>query len=173
MANFDVSEEESGLTFGVQHFSLVSAKSACWKCAQEINVYAVLLSTESEASEEDGLSARGAVLLSGLSLASDGAAAAIGKSTRDQYRQDHSWMAGTNYYMNHCAACGAKQGDFFLHTEPDGPFFLQSEGQFRGLSVTRFEIPAKFRADSANDRTGRCLGEFFLAGAIPDNVIGE
>lgn len=31
--------------------------------------------------------------------------------------------ADTRYWMNTCARCGAPQGDFFLYSEPDGPFW--------------------------------------------------
>jgi hypothetical protein len=83
------SSEDSGLTFRVQHFSVVSATCTCWKCTHQISVYAVLLSVEREASGEPIPSAPGAVLLSELSLVSDSAAVAIDEGTSGLYRQDH------------------------------------------------------------------------------------
>jgi hypothetical protein len=32
-------------------------------------------------------------------------------------------MAGHKYWANTCPICGMIQGAFFLHNEPDGPFF--------------------------------------------------
>lgn len=37
------------------------------------------------------------------------------------YRKDHSVTAGFAYLLNHCSACDAKQGDWYLH-KPGGPF---------------------------------------------------
>ena len=34
-----------------------------------------------------------------------------------------SGTAGSKYWVNTCPYCEAIQGDFFLHSEPDGPFF--------------------------------------------------
>jgi hypothetical protein len=35
----------------------------------------------------------------------------------------NSKMAGTSYWLNICPYCKNNQGDFFLYSEPDGPFF--------------------------------------------------
>ena len=35
----------------------------------------------------------------------------------------HSETAQGEYWANSCSHCGAIQGDWFLYTEPDGPFF--------------------------------------------------
>jgi hypothetical protein len=40
------------------------------------------------------------------------------------YRLDFSKTVGRSYWMNHCQACGMKQGDFELHCEPSGAFLL-------------------------------------------------
>ena len=39
------------------------------------------------------------------------------------YRLDYSMTQRARVWMNHCEHCGAKQGDHYLHSEPDGPFF--------------------------------------------------
>lgn len=46
----------------------------------------------------------------------------------------HSKMAESQYYANTCLKCGVISGDFFLHCEPDGPFFPTEEGA-RELTV--------------------------------------
>jgi hypothetical protein len=45
-------------------------------------------------------------------------------------RLTYSATAQGEYWANCCAKCGAIQGDWFLHAEPDGPFFgLYAEGE--------------------------------------------
>ena len=44
-------------------------------------------------------------------------------------RYRRSKMAGGEYWGNVCAYCGILQGDFFLHSEPEGPFFGFSCGE--------------------------------------------
>ena len=39
-----------------------------------------------------------------------------------EYSIDFNNKAKSNYYMNHCPGCGARQGDFHAYCEPDGPF---------------------------------------------------
>jgi hypothetical protein len=39
------------------------------------------------------------------------------------YKPDFTITSGEHYVLNHCEKCGAKLGDHFMHSEPDGPFF--------------------------------------------------
>jgi len=39
----------------------------------------------------------------------------------------YSKMAGSSYWANCCPYCNSIQGDFFLHAEPEGPFFGLNE----------------------------------------------
>ncbi len=43
------------------------------------------------------------------------------------YRFDVSAKSKQAYFMNHCGACGMKQGDFELYHEPESPFHPLSE----------------------------------------------
>lgn len=53
-----------------------------------------------------------------------------------QYR--FSKTAGGTYWANTCPYCQSVQGDFFLHCEPDGPFF--------GIHITE-DLPTAFDRD--------------------------
>ncbi|MBJ2239484.1 hypothetical protein ACLE2W_07355 [Pseudomonas shahriarae] len=44
----------------------------------------------------------------------------------NKFKQAYSKAACSRYLMNHCENCGAKLGDFFLHSEPSGAFFPTS-----------------------------------------------
>jgi hypothetical protein len=39
------------------------------------------------------------------------------------YHMDYSKQQDRKVFMNHCTHCGAKQGDFFMHSEPGGAFY--------------------------------------------------
>ena len=52
------------------------------------------------------------------------------------YFMDHSRTAETHYYMNHCS-CGAKLGDNFLHSEPGGAFFPETEDEAKSIELRR------------------------------------
>jgi hypothetical protein len=43
--------------------------------------------------------------------------------SRTHFRLTFSHTTGLWAYANCCISCGVLQGDFFLHHEPDGPFF--------------------------------------------------
>ncbi len=57
------------------------------------------------------------------------------KNEFSNYYFDWSHTAGDSYYMNHCEHCGARFGDFFLHSEPDGAFFPQSQEEASSIEV--------------------------------------
>jgi hypothetical protein len=52
-----------------------------------------------------------------------------------------------SYVANHCASCGALQGDFFQNSEPEGPFF---GGQTPSDAVTvRLLEAGEYEADAS------------------------
>ncbi|MGB0718484.1 MAG: hypothetical protein ACPGO7_04050 [Alphaproteobacteria bacterium] len=51
----------------------------------------------------------------------------------------YSKTVGEKYYANTCPRCGMLSGDFFLHSEPGGPFFPMDEADASLLYLT--EIP--------------------------------
>lgn len=86
----------------------------CWKCKREIIVFAW---------PKDGMH--------------DDSAPTLKPYPRTvQYR--FSETAGHKYWVNTCPYCQSIQGDFFLYTEPDGPFF--------GVSIEE-DSPSAFDRD--------------------------
>jgi hypothetical protein len=57
-------------------------------------------------------------------------------------RRDHSKTAQMSYFMNHCRACGARFGDFFL-TEVDGPFWAISPEEFDRKRISFTVLPIR------------------------------
>ena len=50
------------------------------------------------------------------------------------YFKDYSKTTHSKHFMNHCT-CGAKQGDFHLHSEPGAPFFPTEPEDCKGTTV--------------------------------------
>jgi len=51
-------------------------------------------------------------------------------------------------FMNHCPKCGESQGDFFLHRDPEGPFFAIKEGIAQGrIALTRLQGVVRLTGD--------------------------
>lgn len=55
------------------------------------------------------------------------------------YCLDYSKTVDGHYFMNHCSFCGAKLGDFFMHSEPDGAFFPTREESAREIKLHHFK----------------------------------
>lgn len=71
-------------------------------------------------------------------------ASRIQARTAGTWRQDHSQTARSSYWMNHCHACGAKQGDFFVHGA-NGPFWPNTEAEMDAIEAERIEGPFVFQ----------------------------
>ncbi|MDN3525293.1 DUF5710 domain-containing protein [Halomonas sabkhae] len=63
----------------------------------------------------------------------------------ESFKLAYSKTAGSRYFMNHCQHCGAKLGDFFMHSEPGGAFFPTSPEQANKMIL--FRINEKFDAN--------------------------
>ena len=73
------------------------------------------------------------------------------KEKAPTYYLDYSKQAGERYYVNHCK-CGAKLGDFFLHSEPEGSFMIISEDDLENITMIDLNIkePINLNANSDN-----------------------
>lgn len=71
------------------------------------------------------------------------------------YRLDHSRTAGLIYWLNHCT-CGAKLGDHFLHSEPDGPFFGE---ETQGLEIWVVTEPIAIESSYSEGPLGSWIGD--------------
>lgn len=55
------------------------------------------------------------------------------------YYIDYSKSTDSSYCMNHCT-CGAKRGDFYLHSEPSGGFFPMREAEAKEIILTKISF---------------------------------
>ena len=63
------------------------------------------------------------------------------------FRRDQSGATGAAYWINHCARCGAAQGDDRLHCEPDGAFLPTNPAAAAAVELKEFNEP--FEAGAA------------------------
>lgn len=111
-------------------FQLAVGSAECWKCHKEARVVAPIASIGSVAidDEDDDEDSPGPLVVNEATVLMDVETMSAELATRARsavptFRPDFSNTLGAGYWMNHCQHCGAKMGDFFLHMEPDGPFF--------------------------------------------------
>jgi hypothetical protein len=137
----------SSVTFDGQ--ALVSApiyaaegSTSCWKCHRRTSVVALA----SELVEIGGQRIQELVLASNVRTLPPDLASILSK-TYSRYRTTHSHTANGRYYMNHCSACDAKLGDFFLHEEIGGAFF-PADARAAAL-VTLIRLPVSSPAEIA------------------------
>lgn len=124
---------------------LASAEVKCWKCSDEIAVHA-LVASDLDDSGDDGYGRIGeAVFVYDVDEDEMPEALALALvRAYPNYRPLYSQTAGETTWANACSSCGALQGAFFLHAEPDGPFFgmpRDFRGELRALIDSDAELP--------------------------------
>jgi hypothetical protein len=112
---------------------LASIEISCWKCCTTTTVHALLAADveEFEAGEESTrIEAESFV----YDLSPDSLPPAVKVLVgirAPNYKPTYSRAVDATSWANVCVHCGMLQGAFFLHCEPDGPFFGSPE-EFRG-----------------------------------------
>lgn len=151
------------------YYYIIESTSDCWKCAIWTRVYAFMLPEEHEEFEqvdddeeftlESNLGEwirrdhRGTV--GSVHSLSPSVAAEVCRHTAN-LKQAYSKTAGHRYIMNHCEHCGAKLGDFYMHSEPGGAFFPTSPKQASKMLLIK--INERF---DANCGVGFATDDFF------------
>lgn len=116
---------------------LASSRTKCWKCSQDTQVFCL-----AHKDSDSGV----ITLISSLLDVSEELSSAL-KEKAPTYHFDYTRWSENHYYVNHCE-CGAKLGDFFLHNEPDGPFFIMSEADINQITMSDLNLkePAKVKS---------------------------
>ena len=145
-------DTENEYTVRAPRYAVIQGSQVCWRGKHETPVFGLLVPAEHEqlwvdddpdldewerpdsASIVSHVSRLPATVLARLQAASP------------HYRMGSSRAAG-EYFVNHCARCGAIQGDHFLYGEPDGAFFLMSEGEVQATRATAIDEPFACRGD--------------------------
>lgn len=118
---------------------LIGKKIPCWKCGQRMSAVALLAPKVFDEDETQDA----ACIISGITGIPEDILMYI-QSRVPTFKMSYSQTVGDSYLANTCPKCDTLSGDFYLHSEPGGPFFPESEDEARQLYVT--EIPTKERA---------------------------
>lgn len=105
---------------------LLSSTIECYACDEVTIVHCIAASGVTEEDEPDEVGVR-LRLLSNVEQIDNAISAKLSEMA-PPYHTNRSMTQGRRVWMNHCVHCGAKQGDFDLHSEPDGPFFAYEGG---------------------------------------------
>lgn len=71
-------------------------------------------------------------------------------------------MGGTRYFANTCPKCRVISGHFFLHAEPDAPFFPTSEEEASSLYMKEIPMSGSVEVDAS---PGVGIGELIMENA--------
>lgn len=115
---------------------IVASDTTCWKCQEPTTAFTLALPSGHETLEGDDVGDEWIdhdhlALLSYITDLSDEVLKETARICAG-WHNDFSQTTQSRYWMNHCRACGMKQGDFSLHSEPGGAFFpLNARGLAR------------------------------------------
>ncbi|WP_157654310.1 hypothetical protein [Burkholderia ubonensis] len=138
------------------HFYIAQNHQSCWRCGEISPVYCLASTGDYlerclDYDDEDqpieavewSIAEYGSFVgtFIGNMTVVNGTVRRLIKERCPSYYLDHSKMADSSYYMNHCAECDAKFGDFFIHSEPGGAFFPVSEGEAELIRLMKIDLP--------------------------------
>lgn len=124
-------------------YFMAQSFTCCWKCRELTRVYGLILpagheSLESGDDDDDYWYRHDEpTILHYVTDLLPGVANRIRVMSK-HYRVDFSKTTGSSYWMNHCEACGMKQGDFELFCEPGGAFFPMDEREASQIVLHTF-----------------------------------
>lgn len=120
-------------------FYLITGATTCWKCSLQTKVSSLVLDGYEEPVEDGGWeTVRGRTLLSYITVMNEGALASV-HAIAPWMRMGRSQTAEQIYLANHCIACEALQGDWFL-AKPGEVFFPLDEAEMQAFAVERFDL---------------------------------
>jgi hypothetical protein len=115
---------------------LASAEVSCWKCHRSTPVHALLAADVEEFTPgEEPMRLEQPTFVYDISPdALPPTVKATAAKVAPNFKPLFSRTVGETSWANACVHCGLLQGAFFLHSEPDGPFFGGPE-DFDGAKV--------------------------------------
>lgn len=124
---------------------LATEETSCWKCHKPTPVHALLAADVEEfESGEEPTRVEASTFVYDLSPDSIPLEVKARLVTQaPNYKPTYSRTVGETSWANVCVHCGSLQGAFFLHSEPDGPFFggpEEFDGKRAPLSEEGFDV---------------------------------
>lgn len=103
---------------------LACSETECWKCKRSTPVFAIEASDLKDLDHGDVSQPVGEpVFVHDIAGKLPASLQAGLTEHAPNYLPTFSRTTGTNSWANQCVHCRALQGGFFMHSEPDGPFF--------------------------------------------------
>jgi hypothetical protein len=140
-----------------EEYYIAEGNRACWKCGQSTRVFCFLLPVGHEILSEEGEYGDeelytwqrndAPTMMSYVTNLTPGVVEKL-RPFGDIYRLNRSETTQSQYWMNHCENCGAKQGDFQLHSEPGGAFFPMDEEAAAQIALHHVAEPFGCQGDT-------------------------
>lgn len=131
----------NGNTIVSENFYLIEGETHCWKCKEKTKViafgvekYMLLYGEPCGFTDDNEIH-----IANGLET--------LPKFLKDYILKNYavkerfSKTIGRKYMSNGCSHCDALQGDWFLFSEPDSPFFIDSKDKVKGLKFYKITLP--------------------------------
>lgn len=140
-------------TVRAPHYAILESSQSCWKCHDRTPVFGFMLPPGHEAlwvdddpalDEWETIDGSSSLVSSIARLHPDVMASMQALTSR--YGLSRSNVA-SRYFMNFCVHCNAKQGDFFLYSEPGGAFFPTSQADADVIKITTIAKPFSAHGD--------------------------
>jgi hypothetical protein len=108
---------------------LARSQAQCWKCKQVTPVAAIIAAAIEEFEDGKGFGKHDEPTFVYEVESEDmpDALQSVLSRLAPNYKPIYSRTAGFTQWANTCIHCGSLQGAFFMHMEPDGPFFGRPE----------------------------------------------
>lgn len=113
---------------------MAGKKISCWKCGERMSVIALIAPKTDDPDVDDGV-----CILSSIKDMPKDLLEYI-QSRVPNFQMKYSKTVEDSYYANTCPKCSSLSGDFFLHSEPGGPFFPTDEDEAKELYVIELPI---------------------------------
>jgi len=144
-SDIDDEEDEAAAEAGFlawEPLYLLSARHPCWRCGEDSTVAALVAERycdpwDETTGDDPAGELKHVVRLSDIGRMPPHLEQVLSR-VAPGIRIDRSKTAGMSYYMNHCSACGARFGDFFLG-EIEGPFWATTPAEFEEKKI-RFSV---------------------------------
>ena len=111
---------------------LIAGETPCWRCGALMPVVA-LLCENADAEDE------GPFILSNIAELPHELSTYV-QQFYSNFGLKFSKTAGGKYFANSCRKCGVISGDFFLHSEPGGPFFPTEPEEAQRLTIEQIPL---------------------------------
>ena len=120
---------------------LVGKEISCWKCNSKMSAVG-LLAPENDEQELEG---EFPSLMDITVLPKELEKQIQSRVPSFEYRFSNT--VGYKYYANVCESCDMISGDFFLHSEPGGPFFPYDEAEAKELYMIELALEGSVEID--------------------------